>query len=116
MKKYLTNHEAWVMDILRKNSKSTDWNEILNFNRIQIGYLQHERIIHLLVTLGFALIFIIAMMTSLIIQSMTVSVFAAMILLLLVPYIFHYFNLENGVQRLYILDKILEKRAKKLVF
>ena len=48
---------------------------------IQIQFFQHERLIHLIVTALLAL--------------------DILFLVLLIPYIFHYYRLENGVQKLY---------------
>ncbi len=66
---------------------------------IRIGFYQHERLIHLLVTLFYALF------TILFITLSTLSPLFYIIVLILVLfdlfYIVHYFRLENGVQYLY---------------
>ena len=62
---------------------------------------QHERLIHLLVTLFFGLIFIITMDLAVVFENEILGIIGASLLVLLVPYIWHYFKLENEVQRMY---------------
>lgn len=69
--------------------------------QIQIGYFQHERLIHLIVTVLFALCTIISIMGFVAFQSIGVALLFVALMCLLVPYIVHYFHLENGVQKLY---------------
>lgn len=69
--------------------------------QIKIGYFQHERLIHLIVTVLFALCTIISIMGFIAFQSIGVALLFVALMCLLVPYIVHYFHLENGVQKLY---------------
>jgi len=66
---------------------------------VRIGFYQHERLIHLIVTMSFAIFFLL----SLILVSINVYFLALSVLLLvlLVPYIAHYYFLENSTQELY---------------
>ena len=66
---------------------------------VRIGFYQHERLIHLIVTMSFAIFFLL----SLILVSINVYFLALSVLLLvlLVPYIAHYYFLENTTQELY---------------
>lgn len=74
---------------------------------VQIGFFQHERMIHLLVTLAFAVFAIFSMFFYLLTEQMMLLVLFFSFLVLLIPYIKHYYLLENGTQRLYELyDKI----------
>ncbi len=68
---------------------------------VQIQFFQHERLIHLIVTVLFALLAVITILASLIIQEPAVFLLCLMFFVLLVPYIRHYYILENGVQKLY---------------
>ena len=63
---------------------------------VRIGFYQHERLIHLIVTMSFAIFFLL----SLILVSINVY-FLVLLLVLLVPYIAHYYFLENSTQELY---------------
>ncbi|MBR4305871.1 MAG: hypothetical protein IKT78_03405 [Ruminiclostridium sp.] len=66
---------------------------------IRIGFYQHERLIHLIVTMSFGVFFMLSL--ALIAVNMSFAVLSALFLLLLVPYIAHYYFLENSVQKLY---------------
>ena len=68
---------------------------------VQIQFFQHERLIHLIVTVLFALLAVITILASLIIQEPAVLLLCLMFFVLLIPYIRHYYILENGVQKLY---------------
>ena len=72
---------------------------------IQIQFLQHERLIHLIVTVLFALLTVI---TEPLLLALT-----ALFLILLIPYIRHYYILENGVQKLYEYYDRVEASAKE---
>ena len=77
---------------------------------IQIGFFQHERLIHLIVTVTFAILTIIAIMGTLIAPQPALFILVLLLLVLLVPYVRHYYILENGVQKLYqYYDKIASK-------
>lgn len=68
---------------------------------IQIGFFQHERLIHLIVTVTFAILAIISICCSFFGAPDGMFLLILLLLGLLVPYIFHYYHLENGVQKLY---------------
>ena len=64
---------------------------------VQVGFFQHERLIHLIVTVTFALLEMLAIVLSVISDSFFTLVLQVVILILLVPYIRHYYILENEV-------------------
>ena len=63
--------------------------------------LQHERLIHLLVTLTFGICFVITAELSIVFQNSYLGWIALGLVCLLLPYIWHYFKLENQVQKKY---------------
>ncbi len=69
----------------------------------RISFYQHERLIHLLVLILFALLTFGAVIMTLITQNYFVGIAAVLFFALLIPYIVHYYHLENGVQKLYTL-------------
>lgn len=93
-----------------KNKSKHNWKTILKHHRETIKFLQHERLIHLLVTLAFGIKFVIAMIVTLFYPNMALLVIDILLLVLVVPYMFHYFKLENGVQKLYWIDKLIQKK------
>ena len=77
---------------------------------IQIQFFQHERLIHLIVTVTFALALMMVFGLFLLTGIMSLLALGAMVLVLLIPYISHYYLLENGVQKLYkFYDKAIGK-------
>jgi hypothetical protein len=95
-----------------KDGKGRNWETILRHHRETIKFMQHERLIHLLVTLAFGIKFVVVMIFSLIYPRMILFVVDGLLLVLLVPYIFHYFKLENGVQKMYWVDKLIQSKIK----
>jgi hypothetical protein len=110
MTKYLKKYTQEIEKILKDNENKTDWEKVLENHRVQIGFLQHERLIHLLVTLTFGIGFLVTIAVALAIDGVVLGMASILLLILLVPYIFHYFKLENGVQKLYWLDKEIQKK------
>ena len=69
---------------------------------VQVGFFQHERLIHLIVTVTFALLEMLAIVLSVISDSLFTLLLPIVILILLIPYIRHYYILENKVQKMYV--------------
>ena len=67
----------------------------------QISFFSHERLIHLLVTLMFAGLTFAVFFFCLSGISLGLLLLLGALLILLVPYIIHYYLLENGVQKMY---------------
>lgn len=107
MKKYLYNYINEIDNLLNNKSKITS--EIVNEHLVKISMFQHERLIHLLVTLFYALIFIIFMSLGFIHYLFFTIAFIVMVFL--ICYIIHYFSLENGVQYLYKQYDKLNKKS-----
>ena len=68
---------------------------------IQISFFQHERLIHLIVTITFALLTIISLVACLFVMNVALIILTILFLALLIPYVRHYYILENSVQELY---------------
>ena len=77
--------------------------------RVHIGFFQHERLVHELVMILFALLTVGGFFFFLVVPEIPVLVLSFLFLCLLVPYIGHYYGLENGVQSLYCLYSSLER-------
>ena len=105
LKKYLKRTEELV-ERLAKETEDTEVSrkriaeektELL----VQIGFFQHERLIHLIVTVLFALMTILVFLLAVTNFSLWAGVLLLLLLALLIPYIKHYWLLENGTQKLY---------------
>lgn len=68
---------------------------------VQIQFFQHERLIHLIVTVTFAILTILSVLSFLALVQVGLLLLSILLVVLLVPYIRHYYILENGVQKLY---------------
>ena len=85
--------------------------EQLNSMLVSIGFFQHERLIHLLVTLAFAVMTIFSLLMT--VQEFYFIPLFVLFLALEVPYVFHYYRLENGVQKLQRMYREAEEKVKK---
>ena len=106
MKKYLEEYVKEVDKLLE--DKKTNFNELEQMHLTKITFFQHERLIHLLVTLAYAVFMILFIFLS---SFNGLYIFIVLILLVFLGfYVKHYFFLENNVQYLYKqYDKIKEK-------
>ncbi|MBE6901365.1 MAG: hypothetical protein E7478_02730 [Ruminococcaceae bacterium] len=75
----------------------------------RIELYQHERLIHLLVTLAFAIFFLLSLFMFLSVGGAGLFVLTLLFLILLIPYIKHYYFLENTVQEMYRIYYRIEK-------
>lgn len=96
MKKYLYDY---IKEIDNKITCGNIDEYLIKEHLIKINFFQHERLIHLFVTLTYAFLFIISSLVSLFNLLSLIVVFIS--ILFLIPYVKHYFALENGVQYLY---------------
>ena len=77
--------------------------------RTHIGFFQHERLVHELVMILFAILTVGGFLFFVAMPEYLVLALDVLFLGLLIPYIRHYYGLENGVQKLYSLYSRLEK-------
>lgn len=108
MTKYLTAYKKYILNCL--NDNSVDFKQLLKYHSEKIKFFQHERFIHLIVTVLFAILTIMCILAIVIWQNINIVPLAVLLLVLLIPYIKHYYFLENSVQLLYkYYDQIYEK-------
>lgn len=114
MEKRLKTYLEYYRQYAEGEKKIGESDGFLQEMLVQIGFFQHERLIHLIVTVLFAILAVMSILASLMIQELVVLLLCLMFFVLLIPYIRHYYILENGVQKLYdYYDKICEKMEKK---
>ena len=101
MKERILSYRKRIDTLLSEKSPDTDWNLVLEEHLVQIGFFQHERLVHLIVTITFAILTMLAMLGCFLTDTPAMLVLTILCLVLLVPYVRHYYILENGVQRLY---------------
>lgn len=102
-----------VDKILKDKKAGTDWELVMQEHLIQVGFFQHERLVHLLVTILFAVIAFLTLIMMTMQFSVPFLLLFIMILVLLVPYIRHYYLLENSVQKMYEMYDEIWKHVKE---
>ena len=107
----ILNYRKYIDELLGRDD--LDWEAVIREHLIQISFFQHERMIHLIVTITFAILEVIVIGLTVVSFTLGVGLLAIALLLLLIPYIRHYYILENEVQRMYRqYDQMVEKRDK----
>lgn len=102
MRKYMTKYLEYLSEILN-NPDAHNISALRSEILVQIGFMQHERLIHFLVTMLFALLFLISVGILFFVQSLAMLLLTILLLALLIPYVAHYYFLENTVQKFYVL-------------
>ncbi len=95
VKEYLSE-----VEIRLKDPDSID-EQFISELLIRIGFYQHERLIHLIVTMTFAIMTVISFFMLVTAYSLPVLLLSCLFLILVSPYIAHYYFLENSTQKLY---------------
>ena len=103
MEKRIKDYLKSIDELLEKlESGNAAFDEhMVSEHLIQIGFFQHERLIHLIVTVLFALMELISVCLAALAGGIAAIALALVLLILLIPYVRHYYILENGVQKMY---------------
>ncbi len=106
MRKYMEEYTEEVLTKLKGKVTKEDLEEL----KLKITYFQHERLIHLLVTIAFAIFTVIFLCLGMI--SYVFLIPFTSFIIFLIFYILHYFFLENHVQYLYRLYDEMKAKLK----
>ncbi|MBP9997431.1 MAG: hypothetical protein KBT19_09250 [Lachnospiraceae bacterium] len=110
MKERILSYRHRIDDSLQGKIEVDSWQRLLDEHLIQIGFFQHERLIHLLVTLTFAILTVASVLTIIVTQYYPLAALTVLLMILLIPYISHYYLLENEVQKMYAqYDEIIKR-------
>lgn len=113
MKKRILSYKEKIDTILEHPEVIEDIEALKKEHLTQIGFFMHERLIHLIVTMTFAVLTFICLGLVYIICNPAMVVLLILLLVLLIPYIMHYYLLENTVQYFYVqYDKMCELKSK----
>lgn len=113
MKERMVNYLEYIDKLLNEDCSDTDYEELIATHLIQIEFFMHERLIHLIVTVLFALGTFMTIFTYLFLNNIGLLLLALLLIVLLIPYIAHYYLLENGVQKMYKQYDIMLDRNRK---
>lgn len=108
MKERILNYVQETDKLINENQKIPK--ERLEYHLIQIEQFQHERLIHLIVTALVGILAILFLLFGLLMENIGLLITFIALLCLFIPYILHYYLLENNVQKMYSqYDKLLKK-------
>lgn len=102
-------YDAAIKEILSTKSAGTNWPDILSRHQLMLARIQHERLIHLIVTSLVGMVMTIFICTAILTQSLILLAVACPLLLLFISYLFHYRFLENTAQSWYQLEDEIKK-------
>lgn len=106
IKHWCREHEAKIAEAISNNTVSE---ELISIHKEKTLILQHERLVHLIVTM--MVVIVELFFTGLVLVHPDLGILPAVIVLLLAVllgfYFLHYFFLENTVQRWYRLADVL---------
>lgn len=91
-------------ELLRLSKEQNVTEEISRIKKehlVQISLFQHERLVHLIVTVTFALLEMLAILLTVVSGELFPILLSGALLILLIPYVRHYYILENEVQKMY---------------
>ncbi len=100
---YIKQHERYIAQQLEANPGREALGELLAYHDKQISWMQHERLVHLMTMLFVCLFFLLAFGFTMVHFALPYLLLTALLLVLSVAYILHYYRLENSVQRWYLL-------------
>jgi len=101
MEKRLKDYLLYMRNFVSEEHSIEECNKAYKDLMIQISFFQHERFIHLIVTVTFAILTMLGIVASIFVQQIPLLILTLLFIVLLIPYVRHYYILENGVQELY---------------
>lgn len=108
MKKYFLEYIAFLDKAMA--DPDTNFARLMKIHKEKTSYFQHERFVHLIVMFLFAICTVACILIIASAEKLILLPLAVLLLVLLIPYISHYYFLENNVQKLYrYYDRICEK-------
>lgn len=111
MTAYLKKYMDYIAHQLKSCNSTAELEDILSEHKDKIAFMQHERLVHFLVTMMFAVILVIFMAVQFFTENLGLLLLVTIIIVLTAFYIKHYYFLENTVQKMYtIYDDILKKQ------
>ncbi|MGN0642043.1 MAG: hypothetical protein ACI4JJ_02750 [Huintestinicola sp.] len=99
MKKYIRAYIASVEKALADDG--TDLRKLREELLIQTGFIQHERLIHLIVTVFVGLVLFIGLVVFFVSEMTAFLAVCALLLVLTFAYLAYYYFIENSTQQLY---------------
>lgn len=106
----MKKHEMRIREALNGSPGPEALRELLVQHEKRIAWMQHERLVHLLVMLFVSFFALLATGYALERPSVPVFLLSGLLIILSAAYLLHYYRLENGVQKWYRLaDEIRDR-------
>lgn len=112
IKKYIKEHDNFIKEKLNLSGANFDFQGLKKMHQQKIDYIQNERIVHLLVTLFFALYLLLSIGFATFKPRLEMVFLVVLLFILVVAYVIHYFFLENSVQNWYRLMDEIDRKIK----
>ncbi len=118
MKKRILAYVKRINGCINGEIPVDSWEELLEEHILQLGWFQHERFVHMFIMLAFAIFTVACIMTEVVTGYTPLLAVIALFLILLIPYIKHYYLMENKCQEMLdqydaIWAKVKEERRSK---
>ena len=109
MNQYILEHETYIRGLLN-STEEQDWDKVRKYHRAQIMFMQHERLVHMMVTLFFGFLMAFSLFMALFLELSVLFLLVLIIGVLEIFYLVHLYRLETGVQRWYGLYRDITNR------
>lgn len=103
------DYQESTKELLSSKPKNTNWIDVLQRHKEMITIIQHERIIHLLVTIFIGTVMSISFLATIITKEAYMLLLDTPLLFLFFGYLLHYRYLENTTQYWYRLTESIKK-------
>ena len=115
MEKKLKEYEKYIAAAVKRDMSAAEKAKLAEIHCETVANFQHERLIHLIITLFFAALTIIAVVATafelscigFMVEVVPVYLLTLILVILSFFYVKHYYFLENHIQMLYKYTKIL---------
>lgn len=97
MKQKINDYIIKIENEIENKEVKTSKEDILT----TIKFFQHERLVHLIVTVFAGISTILFLLGFIAFEQLPLLLLFVITICLFIPYIFHYYTLENGIQKLY---------------
>ncbi len=115
MKKRILAYLESIDRLLEHPPINVNYADEVKKHLVQIGFFMHERLVHLIVTVLFAILSVGVALYCVADPGIPMFLLFGALLILLIPYIMHYYLLENGVQKMYVQYDELLRRSEEQV-
>lgn len=103
-------YNAEIIKILESSTSDINWKDVNARHTLMLSWIQHERLIHLLVTIFVGITMCLFCITTIVTDKVVLVFLDIPLMMLFIGYIFHYMFLENTTQRWYQLDELIKRR------